>query len=69
MHSLWKKTIHGWINNGWVLSCGSAEIWNGSDQYPDGSFQVNRDVVRAWLTVGGERQVFPILSSNEIWNL
>ena len=35
--------------------CGTSEIWNGSNQFPDQSFGVNRDMVRSWLTVGGER--------------
>ena len=30
-------------------------MWNGSEQFPDKSFSVNRDVVRCWLTVSGER--------------
>jgi len=35
--------------------CGTSELWNGSNQFPDQSFAVNRDMVRSWLTIGGER--------------
>ena len=35
--------------------CGASELWNGSNQFPDQSFAVNRDVVRSWLSIGGER--------------
>lgn len=35
--------------------CGNIFSWNSSSQYPDGSFQVNRDICRAWFVTGGER--------------
>lgn len=38
--------------------CGTSDLWNGSNQFPDQSFAVNRDVVRSWLTVGGERDKY-----------
>ncbi len=35
-------------------ACGNSDIWSGSHIFEDGSAQVNRDVVRAWYTTGGE---------------
>ncbi len=36
-------------------NCGTCNLWNGSNQHPDHSFEVNRNIVRAWLSTGGER--------------
>lgn len=35
-------------------SCGNADMWWSSKRYNDNSFQINRDVVRAWFCTGGE---------------
>jgi hypothetical protein len=35
-------------------ACGHSDTWDGSKKYGDGSFQINRDVVRCWYTTGGE---------------
>ena len=35
--------------------CGTKISWNSSLQYPDTSFQINRDIARALTTSGGER--------------
>ena len=35
--------------------CRSGTEWSGSEKLQDGSYLVNRDVVRAWLVSGGHR--------------
>lgn len=35
-------------------TCGDTDIWWSSFQYGDNSFQINRDIVRAWFCTGGE---------------
>jgi hypothetical protein len=35
-------------------SCSHSDCWYGSKKYGDGSFEINRDVVRCWYTTGGE---------------
>jgi hypothetical protein len=44
-------------------SCGNSDIWFGSHIYGDGSAQVNRDVVRAWYTTGGEDGHYQLFAS------
>jgi len=34
--------------------CNFSTKWQSSAKYPDGSFVINKDVVRAWLSTGGE---------------
>jgi hypothetical protein len=35
--------------------CGTTKEWNGSSAYSDGSLVVNKDIIRAWHIIGGER--------------
>jgi hypothetical protein len=43
--------------------CGHSDTWFGSHKYEDGSFQINRDVVRCWYTTGGEDEHYQDFAS------
>jgi hypothetical protein len=50
-----KMEGHGLVLAFQCNSCGLSKEWKSSYGYSDGSLEVNRDVVRAWMTTGGER--------------